>query len=198
MIQSLSKTFLEAQELLKKLASDSDFLEKYEQACGLLQKCYREDKKTLSCGNGGSTCDALHYAEELTGRFRKDRRPLPAIALCDPAHMTCVSNDFGYDQIFSRLVEAYGKPGDGLIAISTSGNSANVIHAVEVAKKKDMFCIGLLGKSGGKLKELVDIALVVPTEKTERIQEIHIKLIHNFIESIEMDLFPDHYSQDLL
>ena len=149
---------------------------------------YHSEGSIYSCaGNGGSMCDAMHFAEELTGRFRKDRKPLPAaLAISDPSHISCVANDFGYDQIFSRAIEAYGRSGDVLLAISTSGNSKNIINAVEMAKSKNMKTIGLLGKEGGALKDLVDIPLIVPqTKSTDRIQEIHIKLIHLFIEGIE-------------
>lgn len=147
----------------------------------------------FSCGNGGSMCDSLHFAEELTGRYRKDRAPLPATGISEAGHITCIANDFGFDHIFSRYVEAWGKKGDTLLAISTSGNSGNVIKAVETAKAKGMRVVGLLGKDGGKLKSMVDVALVVPCPITDRIQEVHIKCIHIFIEGIERQLFPENY-----
>lgn len=149
--------------------------------------------RLLSCGNGGSMCDALHFAEELTGRYRKDRKPLSAMSMGDPSHITCVANDYGFEHIFERNVEAWGRPGDTLLAISTSGNSANIILAVEKAKELGMKTVGLLGKDGGKLQGMVDIPLVVPSQQTDRIQEIHIKLIHIFIEGIEREFFPEHY-----
>jgi D-sedoheptulose 7-phosphate isomerase len=148
----------------------------------------------MSCGNGGSMCDAMHFSEELTGRYRKDRRALAAFSLTEPAHMSCVANDFGYDHIFSRYLDALGKAEDVLLAISTSGNSKNVLMAVESAKKQGMKIVGLTGKNGGKLKELCDVNINVETELTDRIQEIHIKVIHLFIEGIERQLFPDHYT----
>ena len=147
----------------------------------------------FSCGNGGSMCDSLHFAEELTGRYRKDRRPLPATGISEAGHITCIANDFGFEYIFSRYVEAWGGPNDTLLAISTSGNSANVIKAVEAAKAHGMKVVGLLGKDGGQLKSMVDIPLVIPCAITDRIQEVHIKLIHIFIEGIERQLFPENY-----
>lgn len=149
--------------------------------------------RIYSCGNGGSMCDSMHFAEELTGRYRKDRRALAAMSFSDPSHMSCVGNDFGYDAIFQKMVEAFGQKGDSLLAISTSGNSGNVINAVNEAKDRGVTTIGLLGKDGGKLKDMVDIAIIVESPLTDRIQEIHIKIIHNLIEGIERELFPEHY-----
>ena len=154
------------------------------------------DGRIMACGNGGSMCDSMHFVEELTGRYRKDRDPICAINMGDPSHITCVANDYGYDYIFSRHVQAWGREGDTLLAISTSGNSENVIKAVEVAKSKNMKVVGLLGKTGGKLKDMVDVPIVVESTITDRIQEIHIKLIHIFIEGIERSLYPEHYTQD--
>ena len=138
-------------------------------------------------------CDAMHFAEELTGRFRKERAPLPAMAINDASHLTCVSNDYGYEFIFSRYIAAWGNKGDVLLAISTSGNSKNIILAVEEAKKKGMIVIGLLGKGGGALKNMVDVSLIVDSSVSDRIQEVHIKCIHIFIEGIERSLFPENY-----
>jgi D-sedoheptulose 7-phosphate isomerase len=152
------------------------------------------DGRILTCGNGGSMCDSMHFVEELTGRFRKDRDPIAAMSMGDPSHITCVANDYGFDYIFSRHVQAWGRKGDTLLAISTSGNSPNVINAVKVAKEKGIKVIGLLGKNGGKLKDLVDTALSVDSQISDRIQEIHIKLIHIFIEGIERELYPEHYA----
>ena len=154
---------------------------------------YKNNGRIFSCGNGGSMCDAMHFAEELTGRFRKERAPLPAMAINDASHLTCVSNDYGYDFIFSRYVEAWGNKGDVLLAISTSGNSKNIVFAVEAAKKKGMKVIGLLGKGGGVLKDIVDVGIVVDSVVSDRIQEVHIKCIHIFIEGIERNLFPENY-----
>lgn len=150
----------------------------------------------MSCGNGGSMCDAMHFAEEFTGRFRKDRAALPAIAFSDPSQLTCIANDFGFDDVFARSVEAYGKKGDLLVAITTSGNSPNILRAIDVAKKKGITVVGLLGKGGGKAKELVDISIVVPrAETSDRIQEVHIKVLHIAIEAVERELFPSNYGK---
>ena len=138
-------------------------------------------------------CDASHFAEELTGRYRKDRKALPAISIDNPSHISCVANDYGYEFIFSRYLEAWMKPKDTLLAISTSGNSQNVINAVQTAREKQGKVVGLLGKDGGKLKDLCDVAIVVPSQITDRIQEIHIKIIHILIEGIERKLFPQNY-----
>ncbi len=154
---------------------------------------FKNKGHVFSCGNGGSMCDSLHFAEELTGRYRKDRRPLPATGISEAGHITCIANDFGFEHIFSRYVEAWGGPNDALLAISTSGNSANVIKAVEAAKAHGMKVIGLLGKDGGSLKSMVDVPLIIPSNVTDRIQEVHIKLIHIFIEGIERELFPENY-----
>jgi D-sedoheptulose 7-phosphate isomerase len=150
----------------------------------------------MSCGNGGSMCDAMHFAEEWTGRFRADRRALSAIAFSDPSQLTCIANDFGYDEVFARQVEALGKKGDLLVAISTSGNSPNVLKAVAVAKQRGVTVVGLLGKGGGKLKSEVDIPIVVPlAESSDRIQEVHIKVLHIVIEAVERKLFPQNYAK---
>ena len=147
----------------------------------------------LACGNGGSACDAVHFAEEFTGRFRKHRRALPVIALTEAAHLTCVANDYGFDEVFARGVEAFGKPGDLLLAISTSGNSPNIVRAVETAKGLGMEVILLLGKSGGKLKGAGTHEILVASETTERVQEIHMLALHVVIESVERALFPENY-----
>jgi D-sedoheptulose 7-phosphate isomerase len=186
-------SLVEAQTTLNKFIEDEQNLKKIEQAIGLFVDSFRNKGRVFSCGNGGSMCDSLHFAEELTGRYRKDRAPLPATGISEAGHITCIANDFGFDHIFSRFVEAWGQSGDTLLAISTSGNSANVIKAVEVAKAKGMKVVGLLGKDGGKLKSLVDVPLIVPCGITDRIQEVHIKCIHIFIEGIERELFPENY-----
>ena len=154
----------------------------------------RAGKKLMACGNGGSMCDAMHFAEEWTGRFRRDRAALPAIAFSDPSQLTCIANDFGFDEVFARSVEAYGNEGDLLVAISTSGNSPNVKKAVEAARKKRITTVGLLGKGGGELLELVDVPIVVPhARSSDRIQEVHIKVLHTVIEAVERTLFPANY-----
>ena len=189
----IRSSLLEAQTTLNKFIEDEQNLKHIEQAIGLFVNSFRNKGRVFSCGNGGSMCDSLHFAEELTGRYRKDRAPLPATGISEAGHITCIANDFGFDHIFSRFVEAWGQNGDCLLAISTSGNSANVIKAVEVAKAKGMKVVGLLGKDGGKLKSMVDVPLIVPCPITDRIQEVHIKCIHIFIEGIERELFPENY-----
>lgn len=168
-------------------------VENINKAIELFVESIKGDGRILSCGNGGSMCDSMHFVEELTGRYRKDRDPIAAMSMGDPSHITCVANDYGYEYIFSRHVTAWGRKGDTLLAISTSGNSQNVILAVEEAKKKGMKVVGLLGKTGGKLKDMVDVPIIVDCPITDRIQEIHIKCIHIFIEGIERQLFPGHY-----
>lgn len=184
----------EAQSTLEKVLSNETFVSQLNLAVERLTTTFKNDNRVISCGNGGSLCDSMHFAEELTGRYRKDRAPLGATSIMDPSHMSCVANDFGYEHVFSRFVEGWGKKGDTLLAISTSGNSENVIKALEAAHAKEMKVIGLLGKSGGKLKDMVDIPLVVPSNTTDRIQEIHIKCIHIMIEGVERNLFPENYN----
>lgn len=185
--------FQDAEKTLHQFWNEGSQIEKCVSFSQLLIEAYKKNANVFSCGNGGSHCDAMHFAEELTGRYRKDRRPLGALALGDASHVSCVSNDYGFQYIFSRQVEALGRAGDILIGLSTSGNSENVILAVEAAKKKGMKTVGLLGRDGGKLKTLVDLAIVVPAQTSDRIQEIHIKIIHTVIETIERELFPENY-----
>ena len=158
-----------------------------------LADVFQKGNKVLICGNGGSNCDALHFAEEFTGRFRGDRRALPAIAISESSHITCVGNDYGFDYIFSRGVEAYGKEGDMFFGISTSGNSPNVIKAVEAAKKLGMKTCVLLGKDGGKLKGMCDYEFIIPGKTSDRIQEIHMMILHIIIEGVERIMFPENY-----
>jgi D-sedoheptulose 7-phosphate isomerase len=189
----IRSSLLEAQTTLNKFIENEENVQKIEHAISIFVDSFKNKGRVFSCGNGGSMCDSLHFAEELTGRYRKDRAPLPATGISEAGHITCIANDFGFDHIFSRFIEAWGQKGDTLLAISTSGNSANVIKAVEVAKSKGMKVVGLLGKDGGKLKSMVDVPLVIPCPITDRIQEVHIKCIHIFIEGIERELFPENY-----
>lgn len=186
-------SLVEAQEVLNNFLKNSDNLEKLSSSTEIMVNSLKMGGKIMSCGNGGSMCDAMHFTEELTGRYRKDREPLAAFSLTEPAHISCVANDYGYEHIFSRYVQSLGKPEDVLLAISTSGNSENVIQAAKMAKSKKVKVVALTGKDGGKLKAMADIAFVVPSTTTDRIQEIHIKIIHLLIEGIERKLFPDHY-----
>ena len=181
-------------QLLGATLKDEQLLAGMDKAIASMVKTLRSGGKILSCGNGGSMCDSLHFAQELTGRYRKDRPPISAASMGGSAHITCTGNDYGFEQIFSRQVEALGRPGDCLLAISTSGNSENVILATQKSKELGMVSIGLLGKQGGNLKDLVDIPLVVSHSVTDRIQEIHIKLIHIFIEGIEREFYPQLYN----
>ena len=187
----ISESLQSAQKVLSDFLSNSSQLEMVDKAVDLLATSLERDHHLYSCGNGGSSCDAAHFAEELTGRYKKDRKPFAATTINDAGHISCVANDFGYEYVFSRYLEAWGKSGDVLLAISTSGNSANVIQAAKMAHIKKMKVIGLLGKDGVELKELVDIPIIVPSQDTERIQEMHIKLIHIFIEGIERQLTPN-------
>ena len=189
----ISESLAEAQKVLNDFASNQENVKNISSAISLMVESYKNNGRIFSCGNGGSMCDAMHFAEELTGRFRKERAPLPAMAINDASHLTCVSNDYGYEFIFSRYLAAWGNKGDVLLAISTSGNSKNIILAVEEAKKKGMIVIGLLGKGGGALKNMVDVSLIVDSSVSDRIQEVHIKCIHIFIEGIERSLFPENY-----
>jgi D-sedoheptulose 7-phosphate isomerase len=178
--------FLEAQKVLNDFISNPQNFETIEAAAQLMANAIKGGKKIISCGNGGSHCDAMHFAEELSGRYRENRRALPAIAISDPSHMSCVGNDYGFDYIFSRFIEGLGNEGDVLLGISTSGNSSNIINAVEAARAKGMKVILLTGKDGGKLVDKADFEIRVPHFRfADRIQEIHIKVIHTFILLIE-------------
>jgi D-sedoheptulose 7-phosphate isomerase len=166
-----------------------------ERAAAKISECYKRGGKILIAGNGGSLCDAMHFAEELTGQFRQKRAALPAIALADPAHMSCVANDMGYDEIFARGVEAFGKEGDLFIALTTSGNSPNLLKALSQAKAQGLGTIAFLGKTGGKLKGLVDLEwLITGFAFSDRIQEAHMAAIHIIIEMVEEHLFANTYA----
>lgn len=179
--------------LLENFIKEEEEKRETEKVAKELADVFTKGNKVLICGNGGSNCDALHFAEEFTGRFRGDRRALPAIAISDSSHITCVGNDYGFDYIFSRGVEAYGKEGDMFFGISTSGNSPNVIKAVEAAKKLGMKTCVLLGKDGGKLKGMCDYEFIIPGKTSDRIQEIHMMILHIIIEGVERIMFPENY-----
>ncbi|XWW47883.1 D-sedoheptulose 7-phosphate isomerase [Fibrella sp. USSR17] len=179
----------EARSVLDTFMADPANVQAIADAASLMAKALKGGGKIISCGNGGSHCDAMHFAEELSGRYRGDRRSLAAIAVSDPSHMSCVSNDYGYDFVFSRFVEGLGNEGDVLMGISTSGNSANIIRAVEAARQKGMQVVLLTGKDGGKLANAADVEIRVPHFGfADRIQEVHIKVIHLFILLIERHL----------
>lgn len=176
----------EARTVLDRFLADPANLAAIEQAARLMAGSLRLGGKILSCGNGGSLCDAQHFAEELSGRYRYDRPALAALALTEASHMSCVANDYGYDHVFSRFVQALGRPGDVLLAISTSGNSPNILRAAEAAKAAGMHVVGLTGKDGGQLAALCDVEIRAPHDGfADRIQEIHIKAIHIMILLIE-------------
>lgn len=187
--QSLQDTI----NLFNKFIEDDKNLEMMEMVADAITNLFQTGNKILICGNGGSATDAMHFAEEFTGRFRKNRPALPALALTDPSHITCVGNDFGFDKIFSRGVEAFGKKGDLLIAISTSGNSANIKEAIKVAESQEMMIFSLLGKDGGALKGRSKMELIIPGETSDRIQELHMTILHIIIETVERKLFPSNY-----
>lgn len=182
---SLTETRLTLECFLK----DETSVVSISQAASICTEALKTGHKIISCGNGGSLCDATHFAEELTGRYRNNRRPLPAIAINDPAYMTCVGNDFSFDEIFSRYVEAVGNPGDVLLAISTSGHSENILKAADQAHTNGMKVIALTSKGENELAKKADIAICAPrAAHSDRIQEIHIKVIHILIETIEAEL----------
>ena len=179
--------------LMVDLCGNESMLAEIEKIAELITDSLERGGKVLICGNGGSGSDASHFAEEFTGRFRKDRRALAAIALMDPAHITCVANDFGYNSIFSRSVEALGRKGDVLIALSTSGNSINVKEAILKAKKIELITIALLGRDGGLTKGLSDHEILVRGQSSDRIQEVHMFILHILTELVERRLFPELY-----
>jgi D-sedoheptulose 7-phosphate isomerase len=182
----ISQELNEAQLVLQKFLSDEHNIQQIEAAAQLMADAIKANNKIISCGNGGSHCDAMHFAEELSGRYRNERRSMPAIAISDVSHISCVGNDYGFEYIFSRFVEGLGNSGDVLLGISTSGNSANVIRAVEAAKAKGMKIVILSGKDGGKLAGQADVEIIVPHfGYADRIQEVHIKVIHILILLIE-------------
>lgn len=180
----------EAQQVLQSFLGESKNIETIHEAAQVLVASFKSGNKVLACGNGGSSCDAMHFCEELTGRYREDRKPFPAIAMsADSAYLTCTSNDFGYDKVFSRYLEALGKSGDVLLAISTSGNSENVLLAAKYAKQNGIKVIALTGKNGGELAKFCDVHInVAHNGYSDRIQEIHIKVIHILIGLIEKEL----------
>ena len=186
--EQIKQEFSEATDILKAFQTEENF-EKIEQAIILMSKALENGNKIISCGNGGSMCDAMHFAEELSGRFRNNRKCFAAVSISDQSHISCVANDYGYDFVFSRYLEALGQPGDILLGISTSGNSQNVILAVDKAKELGISSIVLTGKDGGKLARLADLEIRAPhSTYADRAQEIHIKVIHNLILGIENKL----------
>lgn len=185
----LHQNIQEAQQVLSHFLSQEDQAKNFDHAVELMVACLKNGGKIISCGNGGSMCDAMHFAEELSGRFRENRRALAAVSISDSSHISCVGNDYGYTFIFSRYLEALGKPGDVLLGISTSGNSGNVLEAIKVAKEMGIKVVGLTGKDGGKMRGMCDAEICAPTTPfADRAQELHIKIIHSFIQSIEAQM----------
>ena len=191
------------EESIEDAATLTQWLAESEQRTGIIQQLgshlaerLADGAHVFTCGNGGSMCDAMHLAEELSGRFRKDRQPLAAQAISDPAHLTCVANDYGFEQVFARGIEAWGRAGDVLVAFSTSGNSPNVVLAAQAARARAMSVVGILGRDGGQLARLCDLSLVVPGRTSDRIQEVHIKIVHLVIEAVERRLVPSNYPPD--
>nr|WP_321271173.1 D-sedoheptulose 7-phosphate isomerase [uncultured Tolumonas sp.] len=185
----IKQELVTAQQALADFIADAENINAIEQAAKLIAASLRDGGKVMSCGNGGSHCDAMHFAEELTGRYREDRPGYAGIAISDPSHLSCVSNDYGYQYVFSRYLEAVGRSGDVMLGISTSGNSGNIITAIEAAKNKGIKVVTLTGKDGGKMAGMADVEIRVPYfGYADRIQEIHIKVIHILIMLIEKEL----------
>ena len=189
----IKKSYLTAYETIKCFVEDEKNISKTAEISEMLANVYKNGNKSLIAGNGGSNCDAMHFAEEFTGRFRKDRKALPSLSISDSSHITCVGNDYGFDFIFAKGVEAFGQKGDVFFGISTSGNSQNIIEAFKIAKEKGMKTVALLGKDGGKLKGVCDYEFIISGETSDRIQEVHMIILHIIIEGVERILFPENY-----
>ena len=191
---AVRNALLEAQIGLTNLLNNEVVIDRIGQAGITLAETFRSGGQVFSCGNGGSMCDAMHFAEELSGRFRQDRPALAASSISDPSHLSCVANDYGYEFVFSRYLEAHGKAGDTLVAISTSGRSKNVLNAIAVAKQKRMKVIGMTGKEDCPMASDCDILLATPAGSfADRVQELHIKMIHIMIELVERQMFAKNY-----
>ncbi len=187
----------EAREALSSLIANREMVEKIAEAGRLIAASQKAGGTVMSCGNGGSLCDAMHFAEEMTGRFRENRRAYRAQAISDVAHMACVANDYGYEDVFSRWVEGVGREGDVLLAITTSGTSKNVVKAAKAARERGVKVIALTGRPGTPITELADVAIVTPAGRwADRVQELHIKVIHILIELVERELDPQNYLND--
>ncbi|MES2785741.1 MAG: SIS domain-containing protein [Pseudomonadota bacterium] len=193
----IDAALLEASLALDALRTDENALGSLEAASELMIDAFSRGGRVYACGNGGSMSDAMHFAEELTGRFRQDRAGLPAQAISDVGHLTCVANDFGYSQVFSRFVQSHGRAGDCLLAISTSGASENVLNAARAAREMGMSVVGLTGRTESQLDALCDVCVATPAGRfADRAQELHIKVIHIMIELIESRIFPQNYEQE--
>jgi D-sedoheptulose 7-phosphate isomerase len=193
--QHINASLVEAQQALEALLANDTALQAVEQAAALLIDVFERKGRVYSCGNGGSMCDAMHFAEELTGRYRLDRAALGATAISDAGHLTCVGNDHGYEQVFSRYIEGHGRAGDCLVALSTSGTSKNIIRAAQTARALGMHVIVLSGKQSELLSSLSDVYICTPGGTfADRVQELHIKVLHILIELIERHFFPENYA----
>ena len=194
MRETIRSALSESRQALDAQIGDDDKIAAIENAAGIMISALKNGNTVFSCGNGGSMSDAMHFAEELSGRYRQHRAGLPAVAISDPGHISCVANDYGYEQVFSRYIEAHGKPGDVLLAISTSGSSKNVLSAAAYAREHGMGVISLTGKAGSELSALADVDVcTVDAQFADRVQELHIKIIHILIELIERSFFPENY-----
>ncbi|MCD4818518.1 MAG: SIS domain-containing protein [Candidatus Cloacimonetes bacterium] len=193
MIENIFSALNKAKETLSNFLKEKENLQKIDKISQEITKCFKNGNKVIICGNGGSAADAMHFAEEFTGNFRKKRAALPVIALTDSSHITCVANDFGFSKIFSRGIEAFGKKNDILIVLSTSGNSGNIIEAVQKAKQNKLKTISFLGKTGGKLKNSCVHEIIIPGDFSDRIQELHMLILHIVIEIVERYMFPENY-----
>ncbi len=195
MIEHIKASLTEAKVTLDAFINDPQSLQSVAQAAQLLITSFENSGRAYSCGNGGSMCDAMHFAEEFTGRFRLDRPGMAAVAISDPSYMSCVANDYGYDQIFARFVQAHGRPGDVLLAISTSGKSPSILNAARVASEIGMHVIGLTGRPGTDLAALCEVCINAPAGRfADRVQEMHIKIIHILIELVERSICPQNYA----
>lgn len=189
----ISQSFLDAYNTLGDFLKNSQNISEVEKLSELMAKRFDDGHKVIIFGNGGSACDAAHFAEEFTGRYRKDRKALPVITVNDAGHLTCVSNDYGFKEVFRRTVQAFCTDKDIVMGLSTSGNSENVILAMEEAKARGAVTVALIGKDGGKMKDLYDYQWIIPGETSDRIQEIHMLILHIIIEGVERILFPENY-----
>lgn len=197
MTEHIESSLREAGRALDNLMSSKETLFQIVSAAGMLIETLENGRRIFSCGNGGSMCDAMHFAEELTGRYRKNRKGYPAVAISDPSHLTCVANDFGYDAVFSRYIESHGMRGDSLVAISTSGTSPTVINAAKAAASVGMKVVGLTGRTDSELSNVSDVCIYTPGGRfADRVQELHIKVLHIFIEMIERHFHPELYQGD--
>ena len=197
MIENIKASLKDAQDALAGLLANEATLLNIESAAEILIETFENGRRVFSCGNGGSMCDAMHFAEELTGRYRNDRKAYPAVAISDPSHLTCVANDFGYDYVFSRYLEGHGTEGDSLIAISTSGNSPTVLNAAKTAKSSGIKVIALTGNENSELQNLAEVGICTPGGAfADRTQELHIKVLHILIEMVERYFHPENYDSE--